>query len=118
MREVTERVLAWDDARQAANFAARFVPDEVSIVAIDGEDIGWMQVAEREGELFLKQLFVRPDHQRRGVGTKLLLGLIAHAGKEVALGVVKGNPARSLCERHGFQVASEDQFKVYMVREP
>jgi hypothetical protein len=40
------------------------------------------------------------------------------AGKAVTLGVVKGNPARSLYERHGFQAAAEDQYKIYMVREP
>jgi hypothetical protein len=37
--------LAWDEARQSANFDARFVTGEVSIVRLDGQDIGWMQVA-------------------------------------------------------------------------
>jgi hypothetical protein len=36
----------------------------------------------------------------------------------VTLGVVKGNPARSLCERHGFRVTSEDRFKIHMAKEP
>ena len=117
MRAVTERVLVWDEARQTASFDARFVPAEVDIVVLDGEDIGWMQVAENEEALFLKQFFVHPDHQRRGIGTGLLRALIgraAQAGKAVTLGVVKGNPARSLYERHGFRVTSEDQYKVYM----
>jgi ribosomal protein S18 acetylase RimI-like enzyme len=58
--------------------------------------------------------------QRRGIGTRLLKELIeraAQADKTVTLGVVKGNPARSLYARHGFRVAAEDQYKVYMVRE-
>jgi hypothetical protein len=66
MREVTERVLTWDEARQTANFDAGFVADEVNIICLDGQDIGWLQVAEREGEIFLEQLFVQPEHQGRG----------------------------------------------------
>jgi ribosomal protein S18 acetylase RimI-like enzyme len=120
MRAVTERVLVWDEAKQAANFDARFVVAEVGIVIEGEQEIGWMQVAEEGRAFFLKQFFIAPRFQRRGIGTMLLQGLIArasHAGKAVTLGVVKGNPARSLYERHGFRVTSEDQYKVYMERE-
>jgi GNAT superfamily N-acetyltransferase len=120
MRAVTERVLVWDEAKQAASFDARFVPAEVGIVMQSGREIGWMQVAEEEAALFLKQFFIAPRFQRRGIGTRLLRDLIARAagtGKAVTLGVVRGNPARSLYERHGFLVTSEDQYKVYMVKE-
>jgi len=120
MREVSARVLPWDEARQTASFDARFVPEEVSIVRLDDDyDIGWMQIAETEREIFLKQFFIDRRFQRRGIGTGLLHGLIeraTRAGKTIALGVVKGNSARSLYERHGFQVTSEDQYKVYMAR--
>jgi ribosomal protein S18 acetylase RimI-like enzyme len=119
MREVTERVLAWDQTKQAASFDARFVPAEVWIVLLDGTDIGWMQVAERDGEFVLKQFFIDPRFQRRGIGTRLLRDLIERAeraGKAITLGVVKGNPARSLYERHGFHITGEDWHKVYMAR--
>jgi GNAT superfamily N-acetyltransferase len=122
MREVSQRAgFAWDEARQTANFDGRFLADEVSIISLDGRDIGWMQIAESEREIFLKQFFVHSAHQRRGIGTRLLqelLGRAAQAGKPVTLGIVKGNPARSLYERHGFQITSEDDYKVYMVTSP
>jgi ribosomal protein S18 acetylase RimI-like enzyme len=120
MREVTGRVLAWDEARQRASFDSQFVPEEASIIRLDEEDIGWMQVAERDGEFFLKQFFIHPRFQRRGIGTRLLRNLIdraERAAKTITLGVVKGNPARLLYERHGFRVTHEDRFKVYMARE-
>jgi len=47
MREVTERVLAWDETRQTASFDAQFVPDEVGIIRLDERDVGWTQVAEK-----------------------------------------------------------------------
>ena len=122
MRDVSHRAgFAWDEARQTVNFDARFIADEISIICLDGRDIGWMQVAESESELFLKQFFVHPAHQRRGIGTRLLQELIkraAQVGKSVTLGIVKGNPARSLYERHGFQITSEDDYKIYMAIEP
>jgi GNAT superfamily N-acetyltransferase len=122
MRDVSQRAgFAWDEARRTAGFDARFDADETSIIVLDGEDIGWMQVAEREGDLFLKQFFVHPTHQRRGIGTALLRDLIERARRErkaVTLGVVKGNPARSLYERHGCHVTGEDTYKVYMAIEP
>jgi|GEM_PF-284510 ribosomal protein S18 acetylase RimI-like enzyme len=121
MREVSQRAgFAWDEARQTTGFDARFVAGEVSIVVLDGKDIGWVQIEERETDLFLKQLFVHPKHQRRGIGTGLLRDLIERArdsGKAVTLGVVKGNPARSLYERHGFRITREDYYKVYMAIE-
>jgi GNAT superfamily N-acetyltransferase len=122
MRDVSQRAgLAWDEARQTMNFDARFIAGEVSIICLDGRDIGWMQTAEGGQEIFLKQLFVQPDHQRRGIGSRLLQDLIGRAGragKTLTLAVVKGNPARSLYERHGFQVTSEDDYKAYMAIKP
>jgi ribosomal protein S18 acetylase RimI-like enzyme len=122
MREVSQRIgFVWDEAQQTARFNARFVVVEVSIIVLDGADIGWMQIAASDTELFLKQFFVHPKHQRRGIGTELLRSLIERASRDrkaVTLGVVKGNPARSLYERHGFRVTGEDAYKVYMALEP
>ena len=121
MREVTKRLLAWDEAPQTANFDARFVSSEVNIICLDEQDVGWMQIAESGGEVFLKQFFIHPDFQRRSSDTELLQDLLsraAQAGKTVTLGVVKTNPARSLYERQGFRITSEDQYKVYMEKNP
>jgi GNAT superfamily N-acetyltransferase len=79
MREVSARVLAWDEARQTAGFDARFVPEEVSIIRLGGQDIGWMQIAETGSEIFLKQFFIDRRFQRRGIGTGPLHGLIERA---------------------------------------
>lgn len=122
MREVSQRIgFAWDEARQTTGFNAGFVVAEVSLIGLDGQDVGWMQVGEGESELLLKQFFVHPKYQRRGIGTGVLRDLIARARRErkaLALGVVKGNSARSLYERHGFRVTGEDNYKVYMAVAP
>jgi ribosomal protein S18 acetylase RimI-like enzyme len=58
--------------------------------------------------------------RRQGIGTELVKGLIkeaASAGRAVALGVVKTNPAVRLYERLGFQTTHDDARKFYMRRD-
>jgi GNAT superfamily N-acetyltransferase len=69
----------------------------------------------------LGQLFVDAPHQRKGIGTEVLRGIIEEASRRrlpVRLAVVKINPSRKLYERLGFRVTHEDERKVYMSREP
>jgi len=119
MRYITDRLPDFDEARHMARFAERFVPGEVSIVTVDGQDVGWLQVDETKGEIHLKQMFLKPAWQRQGIGSQLLRDVIERGdrtGKPVRLSVVKINPALRLYERHGFLVTSEDGFKFYMER--
>jgi GNAT superfamily N-acetyltransferase len=121
MRYITDRLPGFDEARHRASFAERFVPEEVSIIVDGSKDIGWLQVSETEREIFLKQMFLQPAFQRQGIGSRLLADLIergSRAKKPLRLGVVKINPAVHLYQRHGFTIASEDDFKFYMERRP
>ena len=80
-----------------------------------------MQSSIQVGGLYLEQIFVDADFQRRGIGTEIIVGLIdtaAKAGQPVTLGVVKTNPARRLYERLGFRISHQDERKFYMRREP
>jgi GNAT superfamily N-acetyltransferase len=117
MREVTERLFGWDQAREDRKFAEQFKLDEVKIIVLDGNDVGWLQTQTDDATITLGQFYVSPPVQRRGVGTNVLKRLIAGAkreGKSITLGVVKTNPARRLYERHGFRTIHEDQYKFYM----
>jgi GNAT superfamily N-acetyltransferase len=121
MRYITDRLPDFDEARHMANFAERFLPDEVQIIVESNTDIGWLQVRETEEEIFLKQMFLQPAAQGRGIGSRLLADLIARgrpANKPVRLGVVKINPAVRLYRRFGFAITSEDDFKYYMEKRP
>lgn len=57
---------------------------------------------------FIDQLFVDPDHQRRGIGTSLLTTALQMLTPPVTLTVFKENaPARRLYERHGFRESGD-----------
>ena len=109
--------LGLDMARQRESFARQWHVAEVRIIAVSGEDIGWLQTKTADSTLFLGQLYLSVHMQRQGIGTRVLQMLIEEArraGKPITLGVVWINPARSLYERLGFQRTHEDRHKVYM----
>ncbi len=121
MRPAVERLFGWDQARQDESFRRQWAVEEVSIIASDGIDIGWMQVAQGDGILFLKQIHLARDFHNRRIGTRVLWGLLDQAkrrGIAVTLGVMKDNPARRLYDRLGFRPTHEDAHKVYLRRDP
>lgn len=99
---------------QIANPRQRWDVTQVGIITLDGADIGWMQSFVEDNGLFLAQLFVDGQFQRRGIGTevvKALIGEAARMGLALTLGVVKTNPALRLYERLGFRIAHDDDRK-------
>jgi GNAT superfamily N-acetyltransferase len=105
---------------QESMFRTQWKPRQVAIIQADGTDVGWLQTVVGKSEHMLGQIFVAAPHQRKGIGTEVLRGIIGEASKRglpVRLAVVKFNKSRSLYERLGFKVTHEDDRKVYMTRE-
>ena len=100
----------WDEQQQRASFATQWKREEVWIMSVDGNDVGWLQVAELPTEIRLQKFFVLPQYQRSGIGSEVLGNLLAiwrSTGKKIVLRVLKNNPARQFYERLGFSVIAE-----------
>ncbi len=98
------------DEGNEAEFATLWRPQDTNIILCDDEEVGWLEIRETEGEVFLKQFYMAPAHQRRGIGSRAMRWLIEEwqdTGKPMALFVLKNNPARRLYERFGFKITSE-----------
>ena len=120
IKPYTVAYLEWIDAEQTARFARLWMPAEVRVITAHGADVGWLQASETGPEIFLKQMYVAPAHQRRGIGSEILRRLLDRweiTKKPVVLGVLKNNPAGRLYERLGFAVTSETDTKFMMRRE-
>jgi RimJ/RimL family protein N-acetyltransferase len=95
------------------------VPDSTtSVIAAYGVDVGRLRVV-RTGELVeLAGLQLLPDHQSRGIGTKIVRDLMAEAaasGRGFGLSVEKDNlRAQALYERLGLTVVGEDGDELVM----
>jgi GNAT superfamily N-acetyltransferase len=117
MRWAIERVFGWDQAHQEASFAGWLNPDEVNIIMANGVDVGWIQQREDCGAISLGSIYVTPEMQGKGIGTRViqtLLDLGRQHSQPVTLAVMKINPAFALYERLGFRITHEDEHKLYM----
>jgi GNAT superfamily N-acetyltransferase len=121
MRPLAEKLMVWDEQKQVANFAKHWDMEDVQVICADGRDVGWLQATETPSEIMLQQFFVSPEQQRVGIGTQVLIGLLAAwilTGKPLTLTVLKNNPARRFYERFGFSVVGEAGVKFEMRRSP
>jgi ribosomal protein S18 acetylase RimI-like enzyme len=112
--------IKWVEADQEAQFASLWRPNDTRIIVLDGEEIGWVEFRAAEDEVFLKQLYITPAHQRRGIGShvmRLLLEKQRGTAKSMALFVLKNNPALRFYERHGFGIVRETRTTLVMRRE-
>jgi SAM-dependent methyltransferase len=118
-RPWVEPIWGWDEADQDRRFAAAFTTAGRSIVQLHGRAVGTIRTESREGALFVADVAVDPEHQGRGIGARVLRGLLASAdaaGQQVRLQVLRTNPARRLYERHGFAVEAVTAERLTMVR--
>lgn len=118
MGEIIQK-LGLDQAKQVEIFSRQWDLAQVRMVQLEFEDIGWLQTRLQDGSIFLAQLYLGKNFQRRGFGTGIIHFLIEEAardGRDLTLAVVKINPAVRLYARLGFHTTHEDEYKFYMRR--
>ncbi|MBA3446355.1 MAG: GNAT family N-acetyltransferase [Pseudaminobacter sp.] len=122
MRPLLVGLVPWNEIERRAALRRSFKADDVSIIFLDGKDIGWMQVSERDTDYNLAQMQLFTDYCGRGIGTRLVTELLECArrkGKTVSLSAVRTNRAIGLYERLGFRVIDPDATPIIdMVWEP
>jgi ribosomal protein S18 acetylase RimI-like enzyme len=111
--------MGWVDDEQEAQFASLWRPTDTRIIVLDGEEIGWVEFRQTGEELFLKQLYISPAYQRKGIGSQVMQLLEERSGtvKSMALFVLRNNPALRFYRRHGFDVVRETHTTFVMRRE-
>lgn len=118
IRPYAAELMTWRDAAEAERFEGFWRSEQTRIVLEGAEAIGWVQVEELPDKVFLRQFYLTPARQRRGIGSQILSLLIREwAGRPAQLSVLRNNPARRLYERFGFSVRGESGIKLLMRRE-
>ena len=114
-------MFGWDERRQREFHADAWTRRRPGIIRYDGERIGTLYVADEEGCIRVRQFFILPQYQGRGIGSHLLAQVVARAdreGKVTRLAFLKGNRVESLYARHGFRRVQEDERFCFMERPP
>jgi ribosomal protein S18 acetylase RimI-like enzyme len=110
LRAAVEDMWGWDEAFQDDFFARFFQPSKVQVIRVEGRDAGILSVERRDEHILLSNIWLAPDFQGKGVGTRVVVDLQAQAGAAhlpLVLEVLRTNRARELYERLGFGVYEE-----------
>ncbi|MEO0794945.1 MAG: GNAT family N-acetyltransferase [Verrucomicrobiota bacterium] len=106
MRPIVELTHAWDDNL----FREKFEPEFTSIIQLGRENIGMLKVQPLDDHLFLGDIQIAAEHQRKGIGSALVEDILIsarQAGLPVRLKVLQGNSAAGFYERFGFREIRE-----------
>jgi ribosomal protein S18 acetylase RimI-like enzyme len=100
-------IWGWEDEAQREYHRGAFAPGQWMIITADGVDVGMIDIDRRADEIYLGRIELLPDHQGRGVGTKLIGELLEEAdraGHPLILDVLAVNTrAYALYHRLGFE---------------
>jgi ribosomal protein S18 acetylase RimI-like enzyme len=116
MKPLLQALDAWNEEEIETAFRGYFDVDEIRVVILDDEDVGWIQISHTDSEVCLDQLHLVEASRDRGIGTALIARTIddaAQQNKNVSLSLVKGNRAIRLYKRLGFHQVAEDNTKIH-----
>lgn len=114
----------WDEAQrdafiqmqftaQQAHYRQTYPAAEHLIIALDGETVGRLYVAEIEAEIRIVDLTILPEHRNAGIGTPIIQQLKEAAAaieKPLRIYVESFNPSQRLFERLGFVKVDESGY--------
>jgi GNAT superfamily N-acetyltransferase len=106
---------------QQTQYRAAYPDAEWALVLLDGVPAGYRCVARRDEAIVLVDVALLPGHTGRGMGGRLLRGLLDEAdaaGLPVLAHVDKTNPARRLYARLGFETVADDGVRLEIRRPP
>jgi ribosomal protein S18 acetylase RimI-like enzyme len=118
--QYVEQVWGWDEEEQRRLHAKRYELQEYNVIQLSGVDVGIVAIVREPDCLKLKQIFVLPEYQGKGIGTACTKRVIEEAAASeipVRLQVLKVNSrAIAFFQRLGFQSVREDDTHLMMER--
>lgn len=91
------------------------------LLLVDGEPVGRITIDRWPEEIRIVDVALLPEHRGRGIGSCVLGGILGEgeaAGLPVTIHMEKGNPARSLYARLGFEVVEDRGVYLFLSRPP
>ncbi|EPJ49691.1 MAG: acetyltransferase [Osedax symbiont Rs2] len=114
-------VFGWDEALQRKLHNVEFAQKRPTIVEVKGQRVGSYLLQEKGNHLYFCRFFLLPEHQGKGIGSKILQQCTNLADKDsrlVKLCYLQGNHVAGLYRRFDFKVSHENSEFVYMSRQP
>jgi len=108
----------WDEARHLRHFSEFWEAGGISIVVVDGQPVGVVQLFDSKDVVEIGEIQVLPKHQNRGIGTSIVSDVIESAKKNskcasLYLGL-KNQGALRLYKRLGFEETARSDTHIFM----
>jgi len=112
----------WDEARHLRHTAECWERGGINLIEVDGVLAGMIQLFAHPDVIEVGEIQVQPAYQGRGLGTCVLLDMIARAQaqrKKVSLSTgLKNRRAFELYQRLGFRCVAQSDTHYHMECEP
>ncbi len=111
----------WDEARHQRHFSKTWDAGRISIILVDGNPAGMIQLLESDDEIEVAEIQTLPLRQNRGLGSRILKDVIQSARKQskrvsLYLGL-KNQSAFRLYQRLGFKEVRRTDTQIFMVHD-
>ncbi len=119
MRDSLERIGRFDPERARARFLDRFSPADTRHIEHEGQRVGFVVTRVQCDALLLDHLCIRPASQGKGIGSALILQVIAEAdalGLPLRVGALRESEANRFYQAHGFELVAQEEFDNHYLR--
>ena len=121
MREHLERLGRFDPVRARERFRGNFVATQMRLIMVGENLAGCVALLPDQAGLEVSNFYLAPEWQSQGLGGAVMAAILKEAdqaGLRLHLQVLKLSPAIRFYERHGFAKTYEDNWDLYLAREP
>ncbi|EGQ9886432.1 TPA: GNAT family N-acetyltransferase [Vibrio parahaemolyticus] len=117
--EPVKAVFGWEENVQQEIHRNEWNEAKPTIIEIEGAPVGSCLVQAHPEHLYFGRFFLLPACQGKGIGSQVLKTVIQLANEKslpIQLCYLQGNRVGQLYERFGFEVASQDEQFVHMLK--
>ncbi|EIZ1178898.1 GNAT family N-acetyltransferase [Vibrio parahaemolyticus] len=117
--EPVKAVFGWEENVQQEIHRNEWNEAKPTIIEIEGVPVGRYLVQAHPEHLYFGRFFLLPACQGKGIGSQVLKTVIQLANEKslpIQLCYLQGNRVGQLYERFGFEVASQDEQFVHMLK--
>jgi len=121
MRDSLMSVGRFDPDRAKERLVAGFSPEYTRFIIHSGLRVGFVAVKPEIDSLKLDHLYIEPEYQRRGIGSKVLQSIFKTAdemGMPVSVTALRGSDSNRFYEIHGFMYKDETEWDINYLRMP
>lgn len=121
MKESLERLGRFDPQRARERFMSSFEPENTKYIILNGSKVGFFVLKFKDNEILLDHLYIRPEHQSKGIGATVLKRIFSEADVNslpVTVGALRESASNRFYQRHRFVKSGESEWDIYYIRQP